>query len=61
MQSLRGLVFRFWWSHRLRQIDLPERYGTENPLDVGAADLNKEKGFFETNVAGYQTGGSLDR
>jgi len=25
-----------------------------------AADLNKEKNFFETNVAKYQTGGSLD-
>ncbi|MFW5984229.1 MAG: ribonucleotide-diphosphate reductase subunit beta [Halobacteria archaeon] len=47
---------------RLKQLDLPERYGTKNPFPwmSEATDLNKEKNFFETNVAEYQTGGSLD-
>jgi len=47
---------------RLRQLDLPEIYGTDSPFPwmSEAVDLNKEKNFFETNVAEYQTGGSLD-
>ncbi|MGM0591857.1 MAG: ribonucleotide-diphosphate reductase subunit beta [Halobacteriota archaeon] len=47
---------------RLRQLDLPEQYGTDNPFPWMSeqVDLNKEKNFFETQVTEYQTGGSLD-
>jgi ribonucleoside-diphosphate reductase beta chain len=47
---------------RLEQLNLPERYGTENPFPWMSeqVDLNKEKNFFETQVTEYQSGGSLD-
>jgi ribonucleoside-diphosphate reductase beta chain len=47
---------------RLRQLGMDERYGTENPFSwmSEATDLNKEKNFFETNVAEYRDAGSLD-
>ncbi|MDY7082067.1 MAG: ribonucleotide-diphosphate reductase subunit beta, partial [Halobacteria archaeon] len=47
---------------RLGQLELDESYGTENPFPwmSEAVDLNKEKNFFETNVAEYQSGGSLE-
>ncbi|WP_394352042.1 ribonucleotide-diphosphate reductase subunit beta [Halorussus amylolyticus] len=47
---------------RLRQLDLPESYGTDNPFPwmSEATDLNKEKNFFETQVTEYRSGGSLD-
>ena len=47
---------------RLGQLDMDERYGTENPFPWMAeqVDLNKEKNFFETQVTEYQSGGSLD-
>ncbi|WP_134672336.1 ribonucleotide-diphosphate reductase subunit beta [Halorussus marinus] len=47
---------------RLRQLDLPASYGTDNPFPwmSEATDLNKEKNFFETQVTEYRSGGSLD-
>ena len=47
---------------RVGQLDLPEQYETDNPFHwlSEQVDLNKEKTFFETQVAEYQSGGSLD-
>ncbi|GAB3688246.1 ribonucleotide-diphosphate reductase subunit beta [Salinarchaeum chitinilyticum] len=47
---------------RLRQLDLDERFGTENPFPWMSeqVDLNKEKNFFETQVTEYQSGGALE-
>ncbi|WP_227377003.1 ribonucleotide-diphosphate reductase subunit beta [Haladaptatus halobius] len=47
---------------RLRQLGMDERYGAENPFSwmSEATDLNREKNFFETNVAEYRDAGSLD-
>jgi len=47
---------------RLKSIGLPEQYGNANPFPwmSEAADLSKEKNFFETRVTEYQTGGTLD-
>ncbi len=47
---------------RLERINLPKIYHKENPFPwmSQAADLNKEKNFFETKVTEYQTAGSLD-
>ncbi|WP_458207630.1 ribonucleotide-diphosphate reductase subunit beta [Haladaptatus sp. NG-SE-30] len=47
---------------RLSQLGMDERYGTKNPFSwmSEATDLNREKNFFETNVAEYQNAGSLD-
>jgi len=47
---------------RLGQLELPEQYGTENPFPwmSEAADLDKEKNFFETQVTEYQSGGQLE-
>ena len=47
---------------RLGQLDLDPEYGTDNPFPwlSAAADLNKEKNFFETQVTEYRTGGSLE-
>jgi ribonucleoside-diphosphate reductase beta chain len=47
---------------RLGQLDLDPEYGTDNPFPwlSEAADLNKEKNFFETQVTEYRTGGSLE-
>ncbi|MFC4549735.1 ribonucleotide-diphosphate reductase subunit beta [Halorussus sp. GCM10023401] len=47
---------------RLRQLDLPETYGTDNPFPwmSEATDLNKETNFFEKQVTEYRSGGSLD-
>ncbi|MDY6788347.1 MAG: ribonucleotide-diphosphate reductase subunit beta [Candidatus Nanohaloarchaea archaeon] len=47
---------------RLKRINLPEVYGTDNPFPWMSqqADLDKEKNFFETKVTEYQSGGSLD-
>ncbi|WP_254546151.1 ribonucleotide-diphosphate reductase subunit beta [Halomarina pelagica] len=47
---------------RLRQLDLPPQFGTENPFPwmSEAVDLNKEKNFFETKVTEYRSGGSLE-
>lgn len=47
---------------RLGQLDLDPEYGTDNPFSwlSAAADLNKEKNFFETQVTEYRTGGSLE-
>ena len=46
---------------RLERIGLPKVYLTKNPFPwmSQAADLNKEKNFFETRVTEYQTGSSL--
>lgn len=47
---------------RLTQLGMEEEYGTENPFPwlSEAADLNREKNFFETQVTEYRSGGSLD-
>jgi ribonucleoside-diphosphate reductase beta chain len=47
---------------RLDQLDLPEQYGTDNPLPwlSEQVDLNREENFFEMQVTEYQSGGSLD-
>lgn len=47
---------------RLDQLGMEPIYDTENPFPWMAEqiDLNKEKNFFETTVAEYQSGGSLD-
>ena len=47
---------------RLGQLDMEEAYGTENPFPwlSEAADLNREKNFFETQVTEYRSGGSLE-
>jgi ribonucleoside-diphosphate reductase beta chain len=47
---------------RLNSIGLASQYNVANPFPwmSEAADLNKEKNFFETRVVEYQTGGTLD-
>ncbi|PIT86069.1 MAG: ribonucleotide-diphosphate reductase subunit beta [Candidatus Magasanikbacteria bacterium CG10_big_fil_rev_8_21_14_0_10_43_6] len=47
---------------RLARVGLPEQFHVANPFPwmSEAADLNKEKNFFETRVTEYQTGGTLD-
>jgi ribonucleoside-diphosphate reductase beta chain len=47
---------------RLRQLDLAEAFGTENPFPWMSeqVDLNKEQNFFETQVTEYQSGGALE-
>lgn len=47
---------------RLDRIGLAKIYGTKNPFNwmSTAADLNKEKNFFETRVTEYQIGGRLE-
>ncbi len=47
---------------RLVAVGLPKQYHTKNPFPwmSEAADLSKEKNFFETRVTEYQTGGTLD-
>jgi len=47
---------------RLQSIGLPKQYNVINPFPwmSEAADLSKEKNFFETRVTEYQTGGTLD-
>jgi ribonucleoside-diphosphate reductase beta chain len=47
---------------RCAQLGRPKQYGTDNPFPwmSGAADLNKEKNFFETQVTEYQSGGQLE-
>jgi len=47
---------------RLERIGLPRVYERQNPFAwmSQAADLNKEKNFFETRVTEYQTAGSLE-
>jgi len=47
---------------RLERIGLPRVYERHNPFEwmSQAADLNKEKNFFETRVTEYQTAGSLE-
>ena len=47
---------------RLTSVGLPKQYQTKNPFPwmSEAADLSKEKNFFETRVIEYQTGGTLD-
>ncbi|MBT4153174.1 MAG: ribonucleotide-diphosphate reductase subunit beta [Candidatus Magasanikbacteria bacterium] len=47
---------------RLARVGLPKQYNVTNPFPwmSEAADLNKEKNFFETRVIEYQTGGALD-
>ncbi|MFC6905407.1 ribonucleotide-diphosphate reductase subunit beta [Halalkalicoccus tibetensis] len=47
---------------RLDQLGMEPVYDTDNPFPWMAeqVDLNKEKNFFETNVAEYQSGGSLE-
>src|SRR5699024_3422721 len=47
---------------RLGQLDLEPEYDADNPFPwlSEAADLNKEKNFFETQVTEYRTGGSLE-
>ncbi|AEN06900.1 ribonucleotide-diphosphate reductase subunit beta [Halolamina sp.] len=47
---------------RLGQLDMEPAYGTENPFPwlSEAADLNREKNFFETQVTEYRSGGSLE-
>lgn len=47
---------------RLAMVDLPTQFNVTNPFPwmSEAADLTKEKNFFETRVTEYQTGGTLD-
>lgn len=47
---------------RLAAVGLPKQFQTKNPFPwmSEAADLTKEKNFFETRVIEYQTGGTLD-
>ncbi len=47
---------------RLVRINLPPQYNVSNPFPwmSEAADLNKEKNFFETRVIEYKTGGTLN-
>ena len=47
---------------RLQRVGLAPVYGTPNPFPwmSEAADLSKEKNFFETRVTEYQTGGTLE-
>lgn len=47
---------------RLTQLGMEPEYGTENPFPwlSEAADLNREKNFFETQVTEYRSGGSLE-
>ncbi len=47
---------------RLQQLGMQVQYDAENPFlwMSEAADLNREKNFFETNVAEYQSGGQLE-
>lgn len=47
---------------RLLRLGLPKLYNVDNPFlwMSEAADLQKEKNFFETRVTEYQTGGSLE-
>jgi len=47
---------------RLTQLGVEAEYGTENPFPwlSEAADLNREKNFFETQVTEYRSGGSLE-
>ncbi|MFH1286248.1 MAG: ribonucleotide-diphosphate reductase subunit beta [Candidatus Magasanikbacteria bacterium] len=47
---------------RLTRIGLPKQFNVANPFPwmSEAADLSKEKNFFETRVTEYQTGGVLD-
>jgi len=47
---------------RLASVGLPKQFHTKNPFPwmSEAADLSKEKNFFETRVIEYQTGGTLD-
>ena len=47
---------------RLTQLRQEEAYGTDNPFPwlSAAADLNREKNFFETQVTEYRSGGSLE-
>ncbi|WP_248516975.1 ribonucleotide-diphosphate reductase subunit beta [Salinarchaeum laminariae] len=47
---------------RLRQLELEDSFGTENPFPWMSeqVDLNKEKNFFETQVTEYQSGGALE-
>lgn len=46
---------------RLARLNLPAQYNQTNPFPwmSEAADLNKEKNFFETRVIEYKTGGTL--
>lgn len=46
---------------RLQSVNLPPQWNVANPFPwmSEAADLNKEKNFFETRVIEYQTGGAL--
>ncbi|QLG60911.1 ribonucleotide-diphosphate reductase subunit beta [Halorarum salinum] len=47
---------------RLDQLGMDGAYGTDNPFPwlSEAADLNREKNFFETQVTEYRSGGSLE-
>ncbi len=47
---------------RLERLQLPKKYGRENPFPwmSQATDLAKEKNFFETRVTEYQIGASLE-
>jgi ribonucleoside-diphosphate reductase beta chain len=47
---------------RLERLNLPKKYGRENPFPwmSAATDLSKEKNFFETRVTEYQIGASLE-
>ena len=47
---------------RLQRLNLPAQYGTPTPFPwmSEAADLTKEKNFFETRVTEYKVGGQLE-
>ena len=63
--GLNAGLFRDYVQHvadrRLERIGLPARYGSPNPFPwmSEAADLKKEKNFFETRVIEYQSAAGL--
>jgi ribonucleoside-diphosphate reductase beta chain len=63
--GLNVALFRDYVQHvadrRLERIGLPARYGSANPFPwmSEAADLKKEKNFFETRVIEYQSSAGL--
>jgi ribonucleoside-diphosphate reductase beta chain len=63
--GLNAALFRDYVQHvadrRLERIGLPARYGSPNPFPwmSEAADLKKEKNFFETRVIEYQSSAGL--
>jgi ribonucleoside-diphosphate reductase beta chain len=59
--ELFGQYVEYVADRRLERLRLPRRYGTANPFPwmSQAADLSKEKNFFETRVTEYQSASAL--